>query len=64
MGGSAGSGNVEKMLEAKEVIIIMLITSIMLTTIGFYVTRWMYRISYGMCLMELKARIDELEKPD
>ncbi len=64
MGGSAGSGNVQKMLEFKEVIIIMIITSAILTPIGFYLTRWMYKISYGKCLTELKARIDELQKPD
>lgn len=64
MGGSVGSGNVEKMLEAKEVIIIMLVTSVVLTPIGFYFTRWLYKTYYGKCLTELKERINELEKPD
>lgn len=64
MGGSAGSGNVQKMLEAKEVIITMIVTSIVLTPLAFYLTRWMYKVSYGKCLIELKERIDELEKPD
>jgi hypothetical protein len=64
MGGSAGSGNVGKMLEAKEVVIIMLVTSVVLTPMGFYLTRWMYNVSYGKCLKELKERIDELERPD
>jgi hypothetical protein len=64
MGGSAGSGNVEKMLEVKEVILIMIITSIVLTPIGFYLTRWMYKVSYGKCLIELKALIDEMERPE
>jgi hypothetical protein len=64
MGGSAGSGNVEKMLEVKEVILIMIITSIVVTPIGFYLTRWMYKVSYGKCLIELKALIDEMERPE
>lgn len=64
MGASAGSGNLMKMLESKEVIIIMVVTSIVLTPLAFYLARWMYKVSYGKCLTELKARIDELEKPD
>ena len=64
MGGSVGSGNVMKMLEVKEVVIIMIVTSAVLTPIGFYLTRWLYKVSYGKCLTELKARIDELESPD
>jgi hypothetical protein len=64
MGGQVGSGNIMKMLEAKQVIIIMLITSAILTPIGFYLTRWMYKIYYGKCLTELKDRIAQLENPD
>jgi hypothetical protein len=64
MGGSAGSGNVMKMLQAKEVIVIMVVTSAVLTPVGFYLTRWLYKVSYEKCLKELKARIDELERPN
>jgi hypothetical protein len=64
MGGSVGSGNVEKMLEAKEAIVILIVTSLILTPIGFYLTRWLYKNYYGKCLTELKERINELEKPD
>jgi hypothetical protein len=64
MGGSAGSGNVTKMLEAKEVIVIMVVTSAVLTPVGFYLTRWLYKVSYEKYLTELKTRIDELESPD
>jgi hypothetical protein len=64
MGGSAGSGNVMKMLEIKEVIIIMVVTSAVLTPVGFYLTRWLYKVSYEKCLTELKARIDELQRPN
>ncbi len=64
MGGSVGSGNVEKMLEEKFVVISLIVTAIVLTPLAFYLTRWLYKVSYGKCLIELKARIDELKRPD
>ncbi|MCX8489552.1 MAG: hypothetical protein ORN54_00615 [Cyclobacteriaceae bacterium] len=42
----------------------MAITSIILTPIPFYLARWMYKVSDRKCLIELKALIDELERPD
>jgi hypothetical protein len=64
MGASMGSGNLMELLESKKVIITLVITSIVLTPFSFYLARWMYKASYGKCLIELKALIDELERPD
>ncbi len=64
MGGSEGSGNVMKMLEKKEVLVALVVSCVVLTPLAFYLTRWMYKVSYGKCLKELKARIEELERPD
>jgi hypothetical protein len=64
MGGSEGSGNVMKMLEKKEVLIALVVSCVVLTPLAFYLTRWMYKVSYGKCLTELKARIEELENPE
>ena len=64
MGGSEGSGNVMKMLERTEVWVALIVSCIVLTPLAFYLTRWMYKVSYGKCLTELKARIEELENPE
>lgn len=64
MGGSEGSGNVMKMLERTEVWVALIVSCVVLTPLAFYLTRWMYKVSYGKCLTELKARIEELERPD
>lgn len=63
MGGAEGSGDIEGMLQKKYVISILIGTSIVLTPIAFYITRWMYKVSYGKCLKELQERISELENP-
>jgi hypothetical protein len=63
MGGSASSGNVMEMLEIKAVFIIMIVTCIVFTPLAFYLTRWMYKVSYGKCLEELKERIEQLDNP-
>ncbi|NOS56902.1 MAG: hypothetical protein HOP37_11690 [Cyclobacteriaceae bacterium] len=64
MGGSEGSGNVMKMFERTEVWVALIVSCVVLTPLAFYLTRWMYKVSYGKCLTELKARIEELERPD
>jgi hypothetical protein len=33
------------------------------TPLGWLLTRWMYRVSYGVCLAQLRALINELEQP-
>jgi len=64
MGGAVGSGDIDGMLQKKFVIIALIVTAIVLTPIAFYLTRWLYKVSYGKCLKELKERIDELENPN
>ena len=63
MGGAVGSGDIDGMLQKKFVIVSLIVTAIVLTPIAFYLTRWLYKVSYGKCLKELKERIDELENP-
>lgn len=62
MGGASG-GDLDAMLSKKIVIVILVITAAVLTPIAFYLTRWMYKVSYGKCLTELKKLIDELDNP-
>ena len=63
MGGAVGSGDIEGMLQKKFVILSLISTAIVLTPIAFYLARWLYKLSYGKCLKELKELIDELENP-
>jgi hypothetical protein len=61
MGGALGSKNINEMMQEKAVIILLIVLLIILTPICFYITRWLYKVSYGKCLIELKEKIDELE---
>jgi hypothetical protein len=63
MGGAIGSGNINKMMQNKYVLISMIITIAILTPLSHWLASWMYKVSYGKCLKELKERIDELENP-
>jgi hypothetical protein len=64
MGGSIGSGDLERMLKVKGVLIILVITLIILTPVCYLLAKWMYKISYGKCLTDIKQLITELERPD
>jgi hypothetical protein len=64
MGGSVGSGNIEKMMSTNFAIISLVITLAILTPAGYFLARWLNRVSYGKGLGKLKQLIDELEKPD
>ncbi len=64
MGGSVGSGNIEKMMSNNLVIISLIVTLAILTPSGYFLAKWLNRVSYGKGLGKLKQLIDELEKPD
>jgi hypothetical protein len=64
MGGSVGSGDLDKMLQQKSVWIALIVLPIVLTPLSYYLTKWMYKVSYGKCLSELKLLIKELERPE
>jgi hypothetical protein len=64
LGGSHGTDDFGGFLEHKSIYVILVITLAVLTPLCFYLTRWMYKISYGKCLTELKLLIDELNRPD
>ena len=64
MGGSVGGGNVEKMMQDTTVLIIGGVVMVVLTPLCYLLANWMYKISYGKCLVELQERIDQLEDPN
>ena len=64
MGGSIGGGNVEKMMQDTTVLIIGGVVMTVLTPLCYLLANWMYKISYGKCLVELQERIDQLEDPN
>ncbi len=61
--GLASGGNVEALMQKKVVLIILLFTIAILTPIAFYLARWLYKVSYGSCLTELKRLIEEIDNP-
>ncbi len=63
MGGATASGDIMGMLAKKDVIIALIVMVIVLTPACFYLSRWMYRVSYGKCLNELQERINALDDP-
>jgi hypothetical protein len=64
MGGSVGSGNIEKMMSTNFAIISLVITLAVLTPVGYFLAKWLNKVSYGSGLVKLKQLIDELEKPE
>lgn len=64
MGGSIGGGNVEEMMQDPKVLLIAAIVMAVLTPLCYYMANWMYKVSYGKCLVELQERIDQLEDPN
>ncbi|MCU0418547.1 MAG: hypothetical protein MUC38_02725 [Cyclobacteriaceae bacterium] len=63
MGGATASGDIMGMLAKQQVIIALIIMVIVLTPACFYLSRWLYRVSYGKCLNELQERINALDDP-
>ena len=51
MGGSIGSGDLDRMLKERIVIILLILILIILTPLCYYLTKWMYKVSYGKCLI-------------
>jgi hypothetical protein len=64
MGGSVGSGNIEKMMSTNFAIISLVTTLAILTPVGYFLAKWLNKVSYGSGLGKLKQLIDELEKPE
>lgn len=62
MGLAAGGGEAEKFLREPDVVMRLILIPLLLTPISWLLARWMYKVSYGVCLGELKRLIEELEK--
>ncbi len=64
MGGSVGSGDINSMMMKPSVLILLVVVLVVMTPLCFYLTRWMYKVSYGKCLSDLKTLIEDLERPN
>lgn len=64
LGGAAADGDLETLMKKKMVIISFFLTLAIITPISYYLTKWMYKISYGKCLTDLQGLIHELENPE
>lgn len=63
MGGAAAGANMLELLQKPVVMWTLIGTVVILTPLSWLFARWLYKISYGVCLGELKRLIDELERP-
>lgn len=61
--GLGSGGDVNVLLEKRAVLILLLAVIVVLTPLAFYLARWMYKVSYGTCLTEIRQLIDELDNP-
>ncbi|MFM7850730.1 MAG: hypothetical protein ACKO96_02155 [Flammeovirgaceae bacterium] len=62
MGLATGGGSAEKYLSEKFVIALLIVVPLLLTPLCWLFARWLYKISYGVCLAELKKLIEEMER--
>jgi Ca2+/Na+ antiporter len=61
--GGATSGDINSLVQQPSTILLLVICIIVLTPICYLLAHWMYKISYGRWLAELKNLIRELERP-
>ncbi|MBL7850146.1 MAG: hypothetical protein JNN04_04540 [Cyclobacteriaceae bacterium] len=61
--GLASGGDVDALIQKRVILLILLGLIAILTPLSFYLARWMYKVSYGRCLKEIKQLIDELNNP-
>lgn len=63
IGGSSG-GDLESFLMQKETIILLLLSVVILTPLCYLLAHWMYKVSYGKWIGELKLMISLLEQAE
>lgn len=63
LGMAAAGTEVASTMQEPFYLCVLAITMVSVMPLGWFCTRWSYRISYDVWLKELKQRIDELEKP-
>ncbi|MBS1506285.1 MAG: hypothetical protein JSS79_06550 [Bacteroidetes bacterium] len=64
LGGAEASSDLETLMRKNVVIISFFLTLAIITPLSYYLTKWMYKISYGRCLLDLQGLIHELENPE
>lgn len=63
MGGAMGGRDLEALFEKPVTAWLLGGFIVVMTPACFYLSRWLYHISYGVCLRELAEKIKELENP-
>jgi hypothetical protein len=63
MGAAASGANVAELLQEPVAVWALVIFLVIATPLSWLLARWLYKISYGVCLAQLRQLIDEMEKP-
>lgn len=62
MGAAASGADAWEFIQKPVVLWLLLAFVIIATPLCWMLTRWMYKVSYGVCLAQLRALIEELEQ--
>lgn len=63
MGLSSSSGNASGLMSDQVILMMLAVTIIILTPLCWLLTRWMYRVAYGLFLKDLASLIEDLNAP-
>jgi hypothetical protein len=63
MGAASAGAEVAEFMQRPVAIWVLVGAAVVATPLCWLLARWLYRISYGVCLAQLKELIDELERP-
>lgn len=63
MGAAVAGADTWEFVQKPVVLWILLGFTVVATPLCWLLTRWLYKVSYGVCLAQLRSLIDELEQP-
>ncbi|MCU0382990.1 MAG: hypothetical protein MUF68_02885 [Cyclobacteriaceae bacterium] len=59
--GGSGTSNLEVVFLKKEILLVLLGTIILFTPLCYYLSRWMYKVSFGVYLKQLNELMEKLK---
>jgi hypothetical protein len=62
--GGSGTNNIEALFLKKEILLMLLGTILVFTPLCYYLSKWMYKVSFGVYLKQLKNLLENLNKEE
>ncbi|MFN4946104.1 MAG: hypothetical protein ACOVOF_05165 [Chryseotalea sp.] len=60
--GGSGTNDIEAVFLKKEILLVLLGTIIVFTPLCYFLSKWMYKVSFGVYLKQLKNLLENLNK--